>query len=71
MTLSEIAKKRDELEARVLRDGGTERDVAEAAELVQSYIDELERLENTVTVKPYLSADAVADKVLSYWSYDG
>ena len=49
----------------------TERDVALAAELVSQYIDELERLEETATVKPYLSSDAVADKVLSYWSKDG
>lgn len=71
MNLLEIWAKVQALEARVLRDGGTERDVAEAAELVERYIDELERLEKTATVKPYLSAEAVADKVTSLWSYDG
>jgi len=35
--------------------------------LVNKYIDELERLENTVTVTPYLKGDDVADKVLSWW----
>jgi hypothetical protein len=38
---------------------------------MSQYIDELTRLEETATVEPFLSADAVADKVLSYWSYDG
>jgi hypothetical protein len=71
--LKQIAKKRDELEGRVLDPEytATERDVAESAELVNLYIDELIRLEETATVAPFLSADAVADKVLSYWSYDG
>ena len=67
--------KRDEIVKRVIelenKPTHTERDVALAAELVSQYIDELERLEETATVKPYLSSDAVADKVLSYWSYDG
>ena len=71
MKLQEIAKKRDELERRIATNTATQRDVAEAAELVSKYVDELERLENTATVKPYLSADAVADKVLSYWSNNG
>ena len=71
MTLLEIWAKAQVLEAKVLRDGGTDRDVAEAAELASKYIDELKRLEETATVMPYLSADAVADKVLSYWSYNG
>ena len=64
----EIIKKIIELENQPTH---TARDVALAAELVSQYIDELERLEKTATVKPYLSGDAVADKVLSFWSYDG
>ena len=71
MNLLEIWANVQELEARVLRDGGTERDVEIAAELVQQYVDELKGLEETATVKPYLSGDAVADKVSSFWSYNG
>ena len=70
MNLLEIWAKKQELDARVIRDGATERDVEIAAELVSQYIDELERLEKTVKVKPFLSADEVADKVLSFWRYD-
>ena len=67
--------KRDEIINKIIelenKPTHTERDVAQVSELVSQYIDELERLEETATVKPYLSSDAVADKVLSYWSYDG
>jgi hypothetical protein len=66
--LKQIAKKRDELEGRVLDPEytATERDVAEAAELVNLYIDELIRLEETATVEPSLS-----DDLLSLWSKHG
>jgi hypothetical protein len=66
--LKHIAKKRDELEGRVLDPNytATERDVAEAAELVNQYIDELTRLEETATVEP-----SVSDDLLSLWSKYG
>ena len=67
MNLKQIRDKKHELENKPTH---TERDVAEARELVSKYIDELKRLEETATVKPFLSADAVADKVISFWSYD-
>lgn len=69
MKMQQITQKANELQNRVLADGyqATPRDVAEASELVSKYIDELERLERTVTVKPYLTGDMVADKVLSFW----
>ena len=68
MNIQQIIKRAAELEERVIMAGtATERDVAQANELMNLYIDELERLEKTATVKPFLSADAVADKVLSYW----
>lgn len=68
--IQELIRRAAELEERVKRDGATARDVAIAHELAMQYIDELERLEKTATVKPYLTGDTVADKVLSYWSYD-
>lgn len=45
----------------------TERDVAEARELVNQYIDELERLERIA--KPYHGTDieAIADGTLERW----
>ncbi len=73
MKIPQITRKARELEAKVLTDGyqATERDVAEARELVNQYIDELERLENTAT--PYRGADieAIADKIIKRWYPDG
>jgi len=69
MNLKQIAQKRDELERRVAdpKYHATERDMVEAAELVSQYIDELERLEESATVKPYLTADTVADEISKRW----
>lgn len=51
MTFDEILARKEALEQRC-KDGATARDVAEAQELVQQYIDELERLENTAKPVP-------------------
>jgi len=53
MTMTEISQKKIMLIGRVTAPGyqTTARDVAEAGELVNQYIDELERLEQTA--KPY------------------
>jgi hypothetical protein len=53
MNMTQISRKKHELEDRVTAPGylATARDVAEAAELVNQYMDELERLEKTATVK--------------------
>ena len=69
MKIKDIMKQAESLIERVTAPGyeTTARDVAESEELVNKYIDELERLENTVTVAPYLKGDDVADKVLSWW----
>lgn len=69
MKIPQIAQRARELEIKVLTDGyqATERDVAEARELVNQYIDELERLENTAT--PYRGAniEAMTDSILAGW----
>ena len=69
MKIKDIMKQAETLIERVTAPDyeTTGRDVAESEELVNKYIDELERLENTVTVVPYLKGDDVADKVLSWW----
>lgn len=68
MNLKQIVQKAAELEQRVLSAGvANERDLAQAQELVSQYMDELERLENTATVRPYLSSDVVAEAVLKWW----
>jgi hypothetical protein len=70
MNMTQITKRKHELIDRVLSDGyqTTERDVAEAAELVSAYIDELERLEKTATVKPLKTdIDAIADYIIGRW----
>lgn len=53
MNMQQISARKRELIERVTCPGyqATERDAAEAAELVNQYIDELERLEATATVK--------------------
>ena len=53
MNMRQISKAANELIERVTTTGyvATARDAAESAELVNQYIDELERLEKTVTVK--------------------
>lgn len=53
MNMRQISVLKKALEARVLSPGyvTTERDVAESAELVNQYIDELERLEIAATVR--------------------
>lgn len=52
MNMRQITRKKNELLDRVLAPGyvATARDAAESAELVNQYIDELERLEKTATV---------------------
>lgn len=52
MNMQRITRKKNELLARVMTSGyvATARDAAESAELVNQYIDELERLEKTATV---------------------
>ncbi len=69
MNIPQIAQRARELEARVLTEDyqSTERDVAEARELVNQYIDELERLERIA--KPYHGTDieAIADGTLERW----
>lgn len=69
MDMKTISRKANEFVARITADGyqATARDVAESQELVNQYIDVLERLENTATVKPFTDADKVADKILSWW----
>ena len=52
MTLDEIADKLCVLTERCEKEA-TARDLAEAQELVQCYIDELERLEEVAEVAPY------------------
>lgn len=66
--ISDIILQMAELEARVLKaNTATERDLAEAQELAARYVDELELLEEAATVKPYLSAEDVAHKIMEYW----
>jgi hypothetical protein len=70
MNIKQIAEARDKIEARVLTEGyiTTERDLAEARELVSAYIDELERLENTVSFsKPLTDIEKVAEKIIEVW----
>lgn len=69
MTMYEISQWCNVLTVRVLTPGyqTTQRDAAEAAELVNAYIDELERLEKTA--KPYSGADikTIADDIVERW----
>lgn len=59
----------NELEARVLAPGyaTSARDVAEAVELVNAYLDELERIEKTLTVSPVTDIDAITDAIIERW----
>jgi hypothetical protein len=69
MNVKQISAKKQELITRVTTPGyqTTARDAAEAAELVNAYIDELERLEKTA--KPYAGADIhqTAESILRRW----
>jgi len=68
MKIADIINQAKELEERVKREGATERDVLFARELVNKYIDELERLENNVKVDPpLLTSDDIANKILERW----
>jgi len=69
MNISTISRKKKELEARVTADGyqTTARDVAEAAELVNQYIDELERLENTAVPSNTSNIEPVVKSILKRW----
>ncbi len=71
MTMQEITQKKIILIGRVTTPGyqTTARDVAESQELVNQYIDELERLENTA--KSYRSLDIVVNgKIKHFESVD-
>jgi len=71
MTLRNLFDKAYKIEERVKESGtATERDVAQIQEVCNQVLDELERLENTATVQPFLSADTVADAVLKWWYPD-
>lgn len=69
MKMSVISQKKNELIDRVLSEGynTTERDVAESQELVNQYIDELERLENSATVSPVSNIETVITFALMKW----
>lgn len=69
MKMSLISKKKNELIDRVSAEGynATERDVAEAQELVNQYIDQLERLESTATVSPVSDIEPVVTFALRKW----
>jgi len=56
-----------ELERNPMHD---ERDVAEAGELMERYLDYLQDLEENAEVPHQLSLDEVADKVMWYWYKD-
>jgi hypothetical protein len=76
MKISIITQRKNELIDRVLSEGynTTERDVAEAQELVNQYIDELERLENTATVYQSSNIEIVQTFAMIKWygsNYDG
>ena len=73
MKMSAISKKANDLVDRVLSCGynTSERDVAEAQELVNQYIDELERLEKTATVAPVSNISPVITFSLTKWYPNG
>lgn len=74
MKMDVITEKKNELITRVLSEGhvASERDVAEAQELVNQYIDELERLENTATVSPSDGLIfSVTEFIFSKWHPNG
>ena len=66
--LNKLRRRMNEIER---KETHTARDLAEVQELIEQFLEHLEELERTATVKPYLSGNAVADKVLSYWRKDG
>lgn len=69
MNMSQISARKAQLEERVTGPGymATARDVAEAIELVNQYIDALEHLEMTVTPWAGANIDVVADQILKRW----
>lgn len=69
MKMSAISQRANELVDRVLSDGyqATERDVSEAQELVNQYIDELERLEQVVKVESFSDISQTIDFIISTW----
>ena len=73
MKMPAISKKANDLVDRVLSEGynTSERDVAEAQELVNQYIDELERLEKTATVSPVSNINPVITFSLMKWYPNG
>lgn len=70
MKMSIISQNANELVDRVLSEGynTTERDVSEAQEIVNQYIDELEHLENTATVSPVSNINPVITFALKKWN---
>lgn len=69
MNMPAISAWCNELEARVLTPGyeTTPRDVAEAVELVNVYLDELERIERTLIVAPVTDIDEIANQIVERW----
>lgn len=69
MNMTVISQRKNELIDRVLSEGynTTERDVAESQELVNQYIDELERLERTAIIKPVSNIEIVQTFAIMKW----
>lgn len=74
MTMQKVTERKQELLRRVLSNGyqAGERDVAEAAELVNVYIDELERLEGQISVTRQITdIDKTAARIIARWDKAG
>jgi len=73
MKMKLITQKKNELIDRVLSEGydTSERDVAEAQELVNQYIDELERLENTAVPSFVSNVQIVQTFAIMKWYPNG
>lgn len=69
MNIRQIATKRDEIESRVTEPGykTTLRDVAESQELVNQYIDELERLEKIAIPAPVTDISPISETIIRRW----
>lgn len=69
MNITQIYAKKNEIEQRVMTPGykATERDVAEAAELVNSYMDELERIESIITPSKITDIEPITNSIIKRW----
>lgn len=67
--MTAISRKKRELETRVTAPGykTTLRDIAEAQELVNQYIDELERLEKIAKPSPVTDIISIANNIIKRW----